>query len=280
MVTKGGFLHGDAPNGKDAPTYITERYLSQGELTVEEIVAGVHCMAPGFLRGELSQSLENLDVEHVDLYLVHNPETQLTQGVPQEAFDQALLEAFTELERQRDQGTIGGYGVATWEALRVDPEHPAHLGLERLLELAAKAHEAAGVSADEHGFVGVQLPLNLAMPEAAGVPTQPWGGEQLPALEAANQAGLIVLTSASLCQARLLGSLTHEARELLDAEDDLQAALTFARSAPGVTTALVGMGQVAHVDENLEAISGRAIEPSRVRKLLEQAEIHDPPETT
>jgi aryl-alcohol dehydrogenase-like predicted oxidoreductase len=36
-------------------------------------------------------------------------------------------------------------------------------------------------------------------------------------------------------------------------ETDAQRAIAFARSIPGVTTALVGMKRVEHVDENLHS---------------------------
>jgi len=36
--------------------------------------------------------------------------------------------------------------------------------------------------------------------------------------------------------------------------DDAQTGIQFVRSMPGVTTALVGMSQVEHVDENLQLV--------------------------
>jgi len=38
------------------------------------------------------------------------------------------------------------------------------------------------------------------------------------------------------------------------------SAIQFVRSAPGITTALVGMSRVEHVDENLQLISVRTDE--------------------
>lgn len=267
VSTKGGFLHGDVDQDGSMQGFIQETYIEPGILEPADVVGGQHAMTPAFLRTEVDRSLENLGLETVDLYLVHNPETQLAAGITREAFHERLLEAFTELERQRADGKIGGYGVATWDGLRVGPDDRQHLSLQRLLELAETAHEAVGAG-DEHGFSGIQLPFNLAMPEAATAPSQDWDGEQVPVLEAAADAGLIVLCSASLMQARLLGNVTADVREAFDAGSDLTAALDFARSARGVTTALVGMGTPDHVDENLEAVRGRPPAPESVDRLL------------
>lgn len=268
VVTKGGFLHGDVDEGQDPQRFLQERYLEPGRIGPGDIAGGAHCMAPAFLAGELERSRRNLGLETVDLYLVHNPETQLGAGLDREQVHERLQAAFAELERRRAEGQIHGYGVATWDALRVSPGNPEHLSLERLLELAEAAHEEVGGDG-EHGFRGLQLPFNLAMHEAVSTPTQPWQGELVPAIEAAGRAGLVVLTSASLLQGRLLGTLPPEVRQAFDAGSDLEAALAIARSPPQPTTALVGMGTPEHVDENLDAADRVARDPEVLRTVLE-----------
>jgi aryl-alcohol dehydrogenase-like predicted oxidoreductase len=54
----------------------------------------------------------------------------------------------------------------------------------------------------------------------------------------------------------LQGQLTHDLPSMIreafgDLETDAQRALQFVRSTPGVTTALVGMKESKHVEENL-----------------------------
>jgi aryl-alcohol dehydrogenase-like predicted oxidoreductase len=268
LVTKGGFLHGDADADAGVRNVVRSVYMEEGLLEVDQVAGGSHALAPAFLDHELDASLENLGVDTVDLYLVHNPETQLEAGVDRATVLDRLREAFELLEEARAEGRIRGYGVATWDALRVPPDHPAHLSLEVLLELAGEAHAAAG-RGDEHGFEGLQLPVNLAMPEALDRPTQPWNGERVPALEAARESELVTLGSASLLQGRLLDEVPPAVKDRLDVKRDLDAALHFARSAPGLTSALVGMGTPEHVDENLDAVRERRPDPEAVRSLLE-----------
>jgi aryl-alcohol dehydrogenase-like predicted oxidoreductase len=76
----------------------------------------------------------------------------------------------------------------------------------------------------------------------------------VPVLDAARDLGLSVMASATLMQSQLAANLPAAVRELFPSlATDAQRAVAFVRSLPGVTTALVGMKQRAHVEENLGA---------------------------
>jgi aryl-alcohol dehydrogenase-like predicted oxidoreductase len=195
-----------------------------------EVAGGQHCLATVFLRDQLARSLANLGVEHVDVFYLHNPETQLAH-VGEDEFYARCRGAFACCEERAAAGQLTYYGAATWGGFR-----EGKLSLERL---AAIAREVAG---DGHRFRFIQLPLNLAMPEALtrGV------------LADAAALGITVVASASLLQARLAQGLPAElAAKFPGLTTDAQRALQFTRSTPGIAVALVGMGQVAHVEENL-----------------------------
>jgi aryl-alcohol dehydrogenase-like predicted oxidoreductase len=265
VATKGGFLAGDAGSDLAARDYVRREYLESGLLKPEDVVAGAHAMTAAYLRDQLQRSLRNLGLEAVDVYFVHNPETQLQAGVSPQEFEARLQGAFEELERQCDAGRIGMYGLATWDGFRLPPDAPGHLGLERVLELAAAAREAVGGGYPHLG--AIQLPFNLAMPEALAAPTQAWQGEAVPFLVAAHEAELTVFASATLLQSRLLGRLPPYVREAMGASTDAEAAMEFARSAPGVTTALVGMGDPAHAQANADAMRRRPVRTEGVTAL-------------
>jgi aryl-alcohol dehydrogenase-like predicted oxidoreductase len=77
-------------------------------------------------------------------------------------------------------------------------------------------------------------------------------GDQLSTLEAATRLGIAVMCSASILQARLAQNLPPSVgKALTGLVTDGQRAIQFVRSTPGVTTALVGMSQRSHVEENL-----------------------------
>lgn len=250
VCTKGGYVPLDdapPPSREHYRDYLKREFFDTGVLTPDDIVAGGHSMSPNFLRYAIARSRRNLGLRTLDVFLLHNPEQQATV-VPPKALRERLRAAFMVLEDAVARGEISVYGCATWSAFRVPPETKGYLSMRNLLELA---REIAG---DGHHLRMVQLPVNLAMPDAIRLPTQPGasGDALLPALNAAAELGLSVMASASLMQAQLTRGLPDTVRELYPSlETDAQRALAFVRSLPGVTTALVGMRSRAHLEENL-----------------------------
>ncbi len=249
VCTKGGYLPFDThpPAGQaGVRSYVEETFVKPGVISLSDIVAGSHCMTPGYLAHQVAQSLRNTGLETLDVYYVHNPETQL-QVVAQDEFYARLRAAFEQLEREREAGRIRFYGVATWNGFRAQAGQRGYHSLERVHEAA---REAGG---DDHGFRFVQLPFNLAMPEALINENHTHKGAQVSLLEAAKALGVTVVASASIMQGKVARDLPERIREPLGSlSTDAQTAIQFTRSTPGVTTALVGMSSRAHVEENLQ----------------------------
>jgi aryl-alcohol dehydrogenase-like predicted oxidoreductase len=93
-------------------------------------------MTPRYLSHQLAQSLRNMNLEAVDVYYVHNPETQL-QVIARDEFDRRLRAAFEQLERERAEGRLRFYGAATWNGFRVQEGARGHHSVERMIQLAA-----------------------------------------------------------------------------------------------------------------------------------------------
>jgi aryl-alcohol dehydrogenase-like predicted oxidoreductase len=246
VATKGGFIPFDNEPPRDARAWVVENIINTGAARADEIVGGSHCMSPGYLDNQLSRSLENLGLACVDVYYIHNPETQL-QAVSRAEFNKRIRAAFAFLEEAAAVGRIGFYGTATWNGYRQPPTARDYLSLA---ELVGIARELAG---DQHHFRVIQLPYNLAMPEAFTEGNQMVEGEMLSPLMAADRLGMTVMCSASIMQARLTAGLPDFiGATLRGLKTDGQRAIQFVRSTPGVTTALIGMSQRSHVEENLE----------------------------
>ena len=228
LCTKGGYIPFDGAPVRDLRQYLEETFVRPGIASLDDFVGGVHCMTPAYLQNQLDQSLRNLGVGCVDVYYIHNPESQLGY-VSDAEFYHRLQRAFERLEQNRSGGKLQYYGVATWNGFRAAANSGEHHSLARMVELA---RETGGA---DHGFRFIQLPFNLAMPEAADV-----------ADEAAS-LGVTVIASASLLQGRVAAQVG--ARE----------AIEFVRSTPGITTALVGMSRVEHVEENLALITKQSV---------------------
>lgn len=247
LCTKGGFLPFDGSYPADAELFFEETYVKTGLLRPEEIAQGCHAMTPKYLEDQLTRSLKNLGVETVDIYYLHNPETQLEEKGRAEFLNRTRA-AFQWLEEKVREGKIRMYGTATWNGYRVMPDAPDYLSIE---EMNCLAREVAGA---EHHFKVIQLPYNLAMPEAWIAPNQSLGANRVSLLNVAARDGMIVVGSGSLMQGRLAGPLPEALKaHFKPLTKSSQQALQFARSAPGLTTSLVGMKTRQHVTENLEA---------------------------
>ena len=63
VCTKGGYLISGA--------------ITAGTLGPDDVVGGMHSMAPAFLADQIERSRRNLGLQTIDVYYLHNPETQL-----------------------------------------------------------------------------------------------------------------------------------------------------------------------------------------------------------
>ncbi len=263
VCTKGGYIPFDGAVPPDPAQYFDDVYVRPGILRPEDVVAGCHAMTPRYLEDQIGRSLRNLGVARIDLYYVHNPETQLG-AVSRPEFLARMRAAFEVLEAQVAAGRIGRYGVATWNGFRTPPGKREHLSLEELI------CEARAVGGPHHHFRAIQIPYNLAMPEAYAAATQTVDGERMTALEAAARLGVAAIASASLLQGQLSRRLPQALSDAFPGlETSAQRALQFTRSTPGVTAALVGMSRREHVAENL-AVARLPPAPAGVGSLFQR----------
>ena len=243
ICTKGGYLPFDGAPPRNMREYVEETFVKPGIASFDDIVGGSHCMTPSYLQHQLDQSLRNMDLASVDVYYVHNPESQLDHVSESEFYNRLRL-AFERLEENRRQGKLQFYGVATWNGFREPAESHRHHSLVKMIEIAR------GVGGESHGFRFIQLPVNMAMPQAITVWNETVDGRPQAVVEAAARLDVTVIASGSMLQGRLA--------------TNAHTAIQFVRSAPGITTALVGMSRVEHVDENLQLVSVKADEQSPV----------------
>lgn len=191
VVSKGGYLQGEnlarareqALEGKPyADTVAYDPHLE-------------HCIHPDFLRDQISQSLKRLELEALDVYLLHNPEYYLAWAAKEETpLDQARAEyyrrikqAFAYLEQEVQEGRIGRYGISS--NTFVNPaSHPEFTSLD-------ECWQAAQELGPGHHFQVVQFPLNLL---ETGAITEKNHSNGLGVLETASGLGLGVLINRPL----------------------------------------------------------------------------------
>ncbi len=245
IATKGGYIPFNGAPPKDINTYFVETFVKPGIATFEDIVSGSHCITPRYIENQIECSLKNLGLECIDIYYLHNPEEQL-QDLSKQEFRDRIGAVFELLETKAYQGKIGMYGTATWNGYRQDPDASDHLSIEEIVNIAKE------VGGENHHFKVIQLPYNLAMPEALVSKNQRIEKQMTSVIEAAWKLGVTVVASSSLLQSQLSKSLPDFIRDCLKGLDtDAQRALQFVRSTPGIASALVGMSRVTHVEENM-----------------------------
>ncbi len=265
LCTKGGYLTPDDSMPADPNEYFFREYIQPGIFSAKDIAAGSHCMTPKFLKNQLGRSLTNLGVECVDVYYLHNPETQLSE-VPKEEFLNRVREAFTFLESAVEAGEIQYYGMATWNGFRQDARSRDAMQLGEMVQIA---QEIAG---GRHHFRFVQLPFNLGMTEALTLGNQSVRGRERTVMEAASELDVTLIASASLLQGQVAKNLPGFVAEALGLKNDAERALQFVRSSPGITTALVGMSRVEHVKANARLVGLPPANVDQFSKLFSRGE--------
>jgi aryl-alcohol dehydrogenase-like predicted oxidoreductase len=125
-----------------------------------------HSIHPGFIKAELTKSLERLKLSSLDCYLLHNPEYYLMTEIKDDSnraeaqmiMLDRILDAFMQLEREVKEGRIASYGISS-NSFSLLPSQAFFLPYYDLVSLATKA--AYEVGNTQHHFSTVQMPINL-----------------------------------------------------------------------------------------------------------------------
>jgi aryl-alcohol dehydrogenase-like predicted oxidoreductase len=265
VCSKGGYLTPDGSMPADPNRYFFEEYLQKGVFTAKDIAAGSHCMTPRYLENQLGRSLKNLGVDCIDVYYLHNPETQLSE-ISSSEFLKRVREAFVFLESAVARNRIQLYGLATWNGFRQEKN------ARDAMQLPELAHVAKEIAGEKHHFRFVQLPFNLAMTEALTLGNQTVGAELKTIMEAASELGITLIASASLLQGQVAQNLPNFVAEAMGLKNDAERALQFARSAPGIAAALVGMSRTSHVEANARLVEAPPAGMEQFSKLFSRGE--------
>ncbi len=145
VVTKGGYIQGRNM------TLARERDFPEVVKLNDQLWHAIH---PDFLETQIRLSCERLQVDYVDVYLLHNPEYFLeTRPGAHDEFYRRIGEAFRYLESQVAAGRLRWYGVSSNHYI-YPASDPAFTSIARTLA-------AAEAVSPNHHFRVVQLPLNL-----------------------------------------------------------------------------------------------------------------------
>ncbi len=139
-----------------------------------------HSISKEFLHEQLTQSLQRLQMDKIDCYLIHNPEYFIYDALKKElpkdemldAMYERLYDAFLGLEREVKEQRIDSYGISS-NSFSKKSSDAEFLPYEDLLVLAQKAAQEIGN--DKHSFTTIELPINIL--EQEGLKCAKWAKE-------------------------------------------------------------------------------------------------------
>jgi len=253
VAVKGGFLQCPEGPPADFDAWFDAHCAARG-LGTRDDLTGMHLLSARHIAWQLAQAREALGLETIDAFVVDQPEVQVAR-VGKEAMHRKLEAVFGVLEDAARRGWIGAYGVASFDSLRVETDAPLFQSLSSLIGLAERAAGALGGDRGDrpaaHHLRLVQLPFNPAMTEGFTRFSQATGqGNLASTLQAAFQLGLYTMTSHALGKGRFARE-DPLAAGVPGLANPAQRALQFARSTPGVGTALVGLRTPAQLADLL-----------------------------
>ena len=126
--------------------------------------------APIFLSDQWRRSSDRLQLETIDIYLLHNPEYFLSDALKRspranlddmrDAFYDRICRAFVQMEHFVEEGKIRYYGISanTFPSPKGDFEH---VSLQRCYDAACDAARTVHGNQGENHFKIIQLPYNL-----------------------------------------------------------------------------------------------------------------------
>lgn len=125
-----------------------------------------HCIDPEFMRDQLTHSLDRLNRDELDCYLIHDPEyfllDAINRGVDEERrldeMQRRIFDVFVALEQEVQKGRIKSYGISS-NSFSLAESDREFLPYEELVDQARKAAEYIAV--ESHHLTTMQLPLNL-----------------------------------------------------------------------------------------------------------------------
>ncbi len=158
IVTKAGYLQGENLE-------ISQERKQENNPFPElvEFNEGLeHCIHPDFLEEQITMSLERMELETIDVFLLHNPEyylkwaknNNIDQPAARKEYYARIKKAFEYLEQEVQTGRIKYYGISS-NTFPIGPDEYEATSLEKVLEIAVE------ISENNH-FSVIQFPMNLA----------------------------------------------------------------------------------------------------------------------
>jgi aryl-alcohol dehydrogenase-like predicted oxidoreductase len=150
LVSKVGYIQGNNIE-------VINELNSAGKATEELVKVNEHLwhsIHPDFIRNQIELSLERLQQDSLDVYLLHNPEYYFyEEQANQDEYYKRIAKAFTTLEELVDEGKIKSYGISSNNFI-LPSDNPKATNIDRVYACAESLKE-------DHNFKWIQFPFNM-----------------------------------------------------------------------------------------------------------------------
>lgn len=149
-----------------------------------------HCISPDFLENQITLSLQRLNLDKIDIYLLHNPEYFLTYSIisdperREREYYRRIKEAFIHLEKEVKQDRISYYGISSNTFAKKDTKQN-FTSLEKVISIANEI-------SDKNHFAVVQYPMNLIENDGMNILNQQNQSKTFLQLASENNLGVLV----------------------------------------------------------------------------------------
>lgn len=149
-----------------------------------------HCISPDFLENQITLSLERLNLDKIDVYLLHNPEYFLTYSIisdperREREYYRRIKDAFIHLEEEVKRGRIAFYGISS-NTFAEKNTRQNFTSLEKVIQIANEI-------SDKNHFAVVQFPMNLIENGGMNILNQHNQTKSFLELAAENNLGVLV----------------------------------------------------------------------------------------
>lgn len=150
LVSKVGYIQGQ---NLEVIKELHSRGLGKEDL-VELSEHLMHSIHPDFIEDQIKRTLKRLEVDSIDVYLLHNPEYYLKlEGSTKDEYYRRIALAFNKLEELVERGLIKFYGISSNTFVDPRDDHES-TDLDTVFTIAKKLK-------NDHHFKYIQFPMNI-----------------------------------------------------------------------------------------------------------------------
>lgn len=150
IISKVGYIPADYKKSDELKEFLSSVPIEKSSIQTDFD----YSIDPEFIDFQLNRSLSRMNLQQIDVYLLHNPERILSSQIltTKEELYTRIYKAFVKLEQLVEIGKIRYYGISSNICFHQEGENS--IDIEKILALAASINQ-------DHHFKFIQFPFNF-----------------------------------------------------------------------------------------------------------------------